>query len=263
MTKVAASPIILKKRLQRFFNSTNKGRQQVQSITVQLQAIGQVYLFGGAIRDIALEGMRNFYADLDFVIDAKPDLLDKLMAELALKYTVHKNKFGGYRLLCDKWWLDIWALSNTWAFKQKHVQLDNIESLLKTTILNWDAALYSLNSQQVLTSGSFFTHLTQGYVDINLATNPNPLGAYVRVLRTLCSKKVTSFSVDLARYLLNTNTEFSIETALSYETSHFKTAYLSQFNLSQILQASQAHHINPIPWHISMTTLPLLLESDR
>ena len=145
---IAANPKILKQRLHRFFYlHNNHGRRQVTRISEQLTALGSVYLFGGAIRDIALHGIRHFYADLDFVVDCSAAKLDKLIHQISAKDKIIRNKFGGYRILCDKWWLDVWALESTWAFKHNIIPFNNELSLLNTTILNWDAILFNINNK--------------------------------------------------------------------------------------------------------------------
>lgn len=241
MAKVANNAQILKKRLKRFFESNNSGRKQVSLIANQLASLGQVYLFGGAIRDIALDGMRNFYSDLDFVVDASPKHLDQLLNKLSKTYSVKRNKFGGYRLKCDKWWLDIWALSNTWAFSAGKVSPNNQASqLLNTTILNWDAILYQVVEHKLVYKTDYFAQLSQGRLDLVLADNPNPKGAYVRVLRTLVSKKVECISYQLAQYLLAREKEFSYAELLDYEAQHFTTRYLSILNFSGLISLCQS-----------------------
>ncbi len=230
MAEVARNACILKKRLQRFFNSSNKGRQQVDGIVFQLLTIGEVYLFGGAIRDIALDGMKNFYSDLDFVIDCPPSKLENLMLKLEESHLIKRNKFLGYRLFCDKWHIDIWALKNTWAFQQDFIKYQNVSSLNLSTILNWDGISYQLSNQQLRYSEKYFEQLRKGCLDIMLINNPNPKGSFVRVLRTLCSKKVAYLGNNLVSYINHQLEQFDYTDLLNYEQSHFTACYLEQLN---------------------------------
>ncbi|AWB67026.1 hypothetical protein C2869_11505 [Saccharobesus litoralis] len=261
MAKTAVNRTALTQRLRRFFYSHNTGRRQVSEITNQLLDIGKVYLFGGAIRDIALEGVRNFYSDLDFVVDCVPSDLDTLMQHLSKTYPVTKNKFGGYRLLCSKWWLDIWALSNTWAFKQGVVKLESPQSLLNTTILNWDAIIFDMQTEQLGYKNGYFQQLQQGLLDINLVSNPNPIGAYVRVLRCLANKKVDSLSLSLRHYL-NANNYLTHDELIKYEIQHFSSCYLQEFNWQALEQTQKNNQSTPVKWLGSEKNLPLLIDDQ-
>ncbi|WP_017444607.1 hypothetical protein [Gayadomonas joobiniege] len=229
MVKVATRADILKKRLYRLLDAHhNPGRKQVMEIINPLANIAPVYLFGGAIRDIALEGLYRFYSDLDFVVDCPPEQLADYIKRLPTTLPVQQNKFGGYRIHCDKWWLDIWALENTWAFKQGCVKFDSPSSLLKTTILNWDAILYNVKNKQLIMPAHYLAELQSGLLDLQLAENPNPTGALIRILRCLSQKPVHYISPKLCHYLQSQLTITPFEYLKSYEQKHQGTAYLSQ-----------------------------------
>ena len=93
---------------------------------------GDVYLFGGVLRDLALLGRKGFNSDIDVVVEGNWEqfvsYLDSLKA--------HKNKFGGYRLTIGGWPVDIWNASETWAIKRGLVRYNGIASLTETTVLN-------------------------------------------------------------------------------------------------------------------------------
>lgn len=241
MTKVVKSianqPSVLKQRLNRFFfQHKNSGRTQVKEILTELANSGPVYLFGGAIRDIALQGIRNFYSDLDFVVDCNPAVLDAAIYKIAPEHKIIKNKFGGYRILCDKWWLDVWALESTWAFKQNIINFESVDSLLKTTILNWDAILFDFQHNRLIHNPKYFDELTSQTIDINLAENPNQIGAVTRVLRCLVSKPVKQISLNLQTFLNTGITQADISHILDYEASHYPNRYLDGLNLADLNQ---------------------------
>ncbi|EWH11919.1 hypothetical protein DS2_02008 [Catenovulum agarivorans DS-2] len=231
MVNIAHNQHILKKRLHRFFYAhNNKGRRQVQQILDSLNQLGTVYLFGGAIRDIALQGIGNFYGDLDFVVDCNSATLKRMMQTYANSIPVHFNKFGGYRLNCQKWYLDVWPLADTWAFKQQLVTYMGIESLLQTTILNWDAIVYNTQTKQIICTDNYFDALNTGTLDLQLADNPNPLGAYVRILRCIIHKPVQNISAALHNYLIEQHQIFDQAQVIAYEQSHYRQCYLTQVN---------------------------------
>ncbi len=245
MTKIASSPSILRQRLKRFLYAPhNTGRLQVARISQQLSQLGPVFLFGGAIRDIALDGIRYFSSDLDFVIQCKPESLDQTMQVLSLSYPVSQNKFGGYRIQCDKWWLDIWSLENTWAFKQNHVNFESASSLLATTITNWDAILFELNSQKIICQPDYFKMLQQGILKLNLAVNPNPEGALLRVIRCLIAKPVNWLEPELFQYLKQQLSCISYQDLRQYELSQYSSCYLNQVSV-ELVNEQLLQSVNP------------------
>ncbi|MER2490523.1 hypothetical protein [Catenovulum sediminis] len=236
MAKVAANPNILKKRLQRFLQlHHNPGRAQVNAICQRLLLLGPVYLFGGAVRDIALQGIRDFYGDLDFVVDCPPQKLASVIQQLSTEFKVKQNKFGGYRLFCDKWWLDIWPLEDTWAFKANKIEFDSVSSLLQTTILNWDAAIYDLAQHQLIVSSDYFKQMQSGVLDLQLAENPNPMGAISRILRCILSKPVIYITADLQQFLYNSLKQLDFAKLQAYEQSHNPQIYLNQITQEKLL----------------------------
>lgn len=55
-----------------------------------------------------------------------------------------ENKFGGFRLTHSRMDFDIWRLEDTWAFREDIISLHNIDSLLHTTLMTWDAVIYDI-----------------------------------------------------------------------------------------------------------------------
>lgn len=241
MTKIAANSSILRQRIQRFLYAPhNAGRFQVAQIVEQLSKAGVVYLFGGAIRDFALDGIRYFNSDLDFVVECQADQLATIMNQIKESHPVYTNKFGGYRVKCDKWWLDIWPLEETWAFKQNKVEFTGPKALLNTTITNWDAALFDLSKQKLLLPEHYFDDLTQGILTLNLSQNPNPQGALLRLLRCLISKPVKWIDHDLFEYLSTCLSASQIAQLRQYEKVQYSSCYLAQISNELIqLQLSQ------------------------
>jgi hypothetical protein len=178
---------------------------------------GDVYLFGGILRDLALYGVKGFDSDVDLVVDGSIDELKGLLS----KHKAERNKFGGYRLkvgrgssssALEKYWdIDIWEAKNTWAFQEGHVQYDDITSLLQTTITNWDSILMNWRTKAVITREDYFQDIRSLYLDMVLAKNPNKLGMAVRVFRYLTTKNARKFSFEVLRYLVATSKAYSYE----------------------------------------------------
>lgn len=183
---------------------------------------GDVYLFGGVLRDLALLGKRGFNSDIDVVVEGDwlqfTSYLDSLQAS--------KNKFGGYRLWIDSVPIDIWNAQDTWAIKNELVSYNGIASLTETTVLNWDAILMNWRTRNFIFREGYFEQLKSRVLDIVLEDNPNPLGMMIRVFRHLCLKDARQITPRAAKYLaINTK---------KYKYEEVKNAEMRSYNNSII-----------------------------
>ncbi|UZE12323.1 nucleotidyltransferase domain-containing protein [Pseudomonas sp. B21-053] len=170
-------------------------------------AYGDIYLFGGVLRDLALLGRGGFNSDIDLVVDGDWNGCAKIL----LAYGARKNKFGGYRLDISGWPIDIWSAKETWAIKQGLVEYKDISSLTNTTVLNWDAILMNWRTGEFICRENYLDELKERMMDIVLIDNPNPVGMMVRVLRHLCTKDAKSITPAVAEYLANCSNQYTFE----------------------------------------------------
>ncbi|WP_199610467.1 nucleotidyltransferase family protein [Flocculibacter collagenilyticus] len=266
MVNIATTPAALKQRIKRFFNTTNRGRQTVAQLIEQLQTSGKVYLFGGAIRDIALNGITAFSSDIDLVIDCSQDTLDLALLTLSntsiKQQNIKQNKFGGYRIDTGKWLVDIWPITQTWAFKHTEVVYDNVTSLLNTTVLNWDAIIYDFGEQTLIHQPEYFNALAQGHLDLVLVDNPNQTGQAVRILRTLFDKQVHTISPPLARYLTRLIHLYGEAKLREYEQHSYRSRFLHSANWPILyLQLNQPPKNGRVEVDLLQKTMSLPLEA--
>ena len=158
---------------------------------------GELYLFGGVLRDLAMFGRKGFASDFDLVVEGDWTHLTKYLERMGAS----RNRFGGYRLYVGRWPIDIWEARETWAIRTGLIQYRGIESLTKTTILNWDAILFNWRTREMIYHPNYFSEIHKHLMDVVLTENPNPLGAAVRAFRHLCSKNAEELTVAAARYL--------------------------------------------------------------
>lgn len=168
---------------------------------------GEVYLFGGLLRDLALLGRRGFNSDIDIVVEGNWGNCINYLESLG----AHKNKFGGYRLEVAGWPIDIWNAKETWAIKEGLVQYKGIESLTETTVLNWDAILMNWRTRAFICRKNYLDDINTRVLDIVLEKNPDPLGMAVRVLRHLCLKDARKITSSATRYLANCTKIYSFD----------------------------------------------------
>jgi hypothetical protein len=183
---------------------------------------GDVYLFGGILRDLALHGQRGFNSDIDLVVEGSwPNCAAYLQ-----KLGAHANKFGGYRLTVAGWPIDIWSAKETWAIREGLVPYYGIGSLTETTVLNWDAILMNWRNKIFVHRQNYIETIRQRILDVVLRQNPNPLGMAVRVFRHLCLKDAMKITTSAATYLA--------ECARTYSYHDLQTAELQSYGNSAI-----------------------------
>lgn len=213
-----------KKRLRRFFEEPTSERRHVPSLISRLAEASDVFVFGGAVRDISLLGGSKFNGDVDIVVRA----FDKSGLYSVMKsYDATRNKFGGYRLQIGRWKFDVWDSSETWAYKVGAVVEQTHLSLLETTFFNWDAIVFDAH-QGVLHHGpQYFDDLADKYLELKLEDNPNMLGAFVRALRTLSLSDEICTGPKLSRFLKAQLANTANREIMSYEGGSFAKSYLT------------------------------------
>ena len=195
----ASSELALQQRLLRFWWGPARRKDELVDLATRLRQSGTVAVFGGMVRDFAIQGAVSFRSDVDLVVETDdPDHLDWLIRDRS----AIKNRFGGWRLQLDHWMVDLWAAEKTWAFAEKHVDGQSIRDLTKTTFFNWDAAVFEIDSGVLHLLDGYVASVKSGVLDINLAENPNPPGIVVRALE-LMRKHKASVTPRLAWYLAN------------------------------------------------------------
>lgn len=109
-------------------------------------------LFGGAARDILLEGKSACPRDLD-VVTIGPSL--QQLRE-ALPFPTTRNTFGGLKLEIHGVSVDIWPLENTQAFKKHPLgRPATFADLMPTTMFNFEAVVMELSHEAKVHDGGF------------------------------------------------------------------------------------------------------------
>ena len=202
---------------------------------------GDVYLFGGVLRDLALFGKKGFNSDIDLVVEGNwshfVSYLDSLHA--------HKNKFGGYRLSIAGWPVDIWSAKETWAIKHGFIQYKGISSLTETTVLNWDAILMNWRTKNFIHREDYFKEINLRFLNINLEDNPNPLGMAVRVFRHLYLKDAEKISKAAVKYLSNCTKKYTFEEIKNSEITSYRDSVidLKLYKFFQYIDISEDQYL--------------------
>jgi len=193
---------LLRYRLSRFLG-TRTQRASVLALQEILQLGCPAFLFGSVIRNLLLSPPRPPVHDLDVVVGGVS------AAELASFFgtrVARPTRFGGLHVEVRGVPLDIWPLSETWAFRHLGLWGGSFADLPKTTFLDIEAITAELGAIQgrarEIYANGFFPSLLSRCIDINLEDNPFP---DLCVIRSLITAVRLRFALGrrLAKYILH------------------------------------------------------------
>jgi hypothetical protein len=208
---------VLQRRAAEFLAAEAAHRNPLKPLLQEIGRLGQkAYLFGGTLRDLMLHGLSHDPHDVDIVVaKLTPDLLSYLRP-----YVRRKTRFGGLEVSIGHWDLDIWELSDTWAFREGLVPGGSFGDLPKTTFLNVQAIAAEVPSSNGATvrlaEHGFFRAIRHRTVDINFEDNPFPS-------RCVLSALTTAYSLDFAlapkliQYVLHYGAKVDLEELCLYQ----------------------------------------------
>jgi hypothetical protein len=223
MGKTANSDeLSLVNNFRRFF--TSRARLKAPLISA-LDRIGErkmtAFVFGGALRDLMVQGSSAEPRDIDVVVDCSSiEELERLFSD----YLIRRTRFGGLHLNVRGWAVDIWPLAQTWALREGLVTDRDFHALCKTTFLNVEAITAEIlpkrRSITRLYSHGFFEAVCSRTLDINLEENPFPELCAVRSLVTASSLQF-GLSKRLAKYVLHYLQHTALEELVLIQLSHY------------------------------------------
>lgn len=149
-------------------NALRSSHKEFSALAIGLEKLGEVALVGGAVRDWALHKKPR---DLDLVVDTCPQLLEEFIGKQYLRRT----RYGGFHLIIDGIYVDVWALSTTWAFSHLAVEPADMtfEKLPQTAFFNADAIAVRWSDAKVFQCG-FFDAFVKRELGSILEENPYP-----------------------------------------------------------------------------------------
>lgn len=255
MTKTAKKSSDLTKRIKRFLSRERKRDRSLANLLDGLGSCEDVYLFGGILRDIALYGISRLESDIDLVCVGTRDLLCSVVEENCLGF--EKNRFGGFRVETEHWLVDLWNAEDTWAFRRGGRPYDGVESLLSTTITNWESILYRLDGCRLIHAQDYFKDLNERYLHVVFERNPNPLGMYVRILRAYACKEASVLSSRATQVLSDALKVYSFDDLSNYEKAHCEVNYIDETVYELFRKGVRAPDLLPVPLGRPQRLLPL------
>jgi hypothetical protein len=216
---------------------------------------GDLYLFGGILRDMALFGKKGFNSDIDLVVEGDWDNCISYLEYLGAKI----NKFGGYRLIVSGQPIDIWNARETWAIKNGLINYEGIASLTETTVLNWDAILMNWRTKNFICRNNYLEQLRERVLDVVLEHNPNPKGMAIRVFRHLCLKDAKKITPKAAKYLEQCTNRYTFNELTDGEYSSFGNTVI-EYAIYRLFKELNQH--NNLSIRERLETASELVEKD-
>jgi hypothetical protein len=223
---------LLRERLNRFLTKALAHNHPLRRILqIVAENAWQAVVFGGVLRDLVAFGVPELPRDIDIVIDGVS--IEQLAEELS-SFPHQRTRFGGIRLISSRWLIDLWPLSQTWAFREYGLPCGGFADLPKTTFLNVEAVAARLPSEvgrprKIYESG-FFQAISTRVLDINLEPNPYPALCVIRSL--ICAAKLDfCMSRTLADYIVTQSSCHTISDLIDVQISHYGTARLGPSEL--------------------------------
>ena len=263
VSDVAKDPSGLQKRVDRFVQSELLILSEFQVLLSAFRSYGKAMIFGGLIRDLALGHSRDFSSDIDIVVK---DIPGEVLARQLSPYDARLNSFGGFRFQLGRWGFDVWPYDKTWAFVEGLIGGREIADLLRTTFFNWDAVLFDLETNELISKPSYFVDLISRRLAINLRHTPNELGAAVRALRLLAQNEVT-LTPELAEFLQSQISRHGIHRIVDVDSERKSRRWLTVEFVGTVAIALQHHQMQqpaePFALFDLQQRLPLELPARR
>ena len=162
---------------------------------------GNVFLCGGACRDFLLGKGRVVPRDLDIIV--RYVSTDDLVRDFG-DCVRDRTRYGGLSIQARDWEIDVWPVSETWAFKHAGVPGSGLCDFGKTTFLNIEAIAVQLftrrGRRREIYSNGFFDAMLERVIEINFDRNPYPARCVLKSI-SLATRYDFALGPRLARYI--------------------------------------------------------------
>ena len=237
---------VLRERLNRFLGNHAAWKVPLRKALHRIEENSwSAVIFGGVLRDLMLFGNSEVPRDVDVVVgDVSAEDLEKAYKNLIYG----KNRFGGLRLRAKGWMIDLWALNDTWAFREHLREPVDFNTLVRTTFLNVEAIAAEIPTHhgrpRPIYSGGFFETISGKVLDISFEPNPNPGLCVVRSIATALRLN-WSISKRLGAYIVHHASLTPIQNLMAVQESHYGRVRIRQSKMLEYLQAIDAQLHEP------------------
>ena len=209
--------------------STTKKKEFIN----KLLSSGDVYIFGGVIRDFFLDsnGSMQDHRDIDLVSTGSISNIENYLLPL----TIRKTRFGGYALRLEEKHIDLWELKRTWAIEhQPRFEFILDEVLPATSFFNITAIVFSLEKKKFFYRKEFEKGIGKRTLDIVYEPNPFPELCIVKSIEYIRKYGLT-ISQKLRRYILK-NIERVSNKLIPIQLSHYGRVWYDEATIKQFFE---------------------------
>ncbi len=204
----------LRTRMSRFMRNVREKRPEIDVFFELIRKHNTevpAYLCGGAARNLLLSNNTALPRDLDIILGYTS--LESIFS-FTNNYKKRNNRFGGVSFEIKDWAIDIWPLSDTWAFKEKHINGNGFSDFPQTTFLDIEAITIELfcrkGFKRKIYSKGFFESILKRTIEINFEDNPFPAACVARSL-AVADRFDFAMGPKLAKYIEHHVREIELE----------------------------------------------------
>ena len=201
-----------------------------------LHQAGDLYLIGGVLREYRDKGDIEELRDIDIIINVTSQ---GAWQELLDKYSPVRNSFGGYKVLCEDFVIDVWVIEETWAYREEIIscsESEYVKYLPETVFLNLDAIIYDIK-RDIWYDQMYCEAMKNREIDIVLEKNPQLLLNTVRAF-VLKKRYNMCFSERLVR-IINREKELNknfIKDLLDIQKERYGKEIMCKSEIQQIVE---------------------------
>lgn len=231
--KAATDAALVRKRTRQFLTDKRPRSRQdlIEKLSRLRTASFSAWSLGGFPRDLV--STRKLPRDIDIVVD---DVDPEEVVRLIDCKVLRKTRFGGIHAQIGTWPIDVWSISQTWAFREGVVRFESFDDLPKTTFLNIEAIAVELfprpgkRARRVIEYG-FFEAMQRRLIEVNLEENPFPGLCVVRAL-VFAERLRFDLGSKLVTYLAHHMSQIDIEELLEIQKRHYGQIFLDANSLN-------------------------------
>jgi len=209
---------------------------------------GRIAIVGGFIRDLYLSKEEFSPRDIDLVVDNMTIIeLEKQINQ----FCVGKTSLGGYKLIINDCYIDIWRVQDTFSFTIEKKLLPSFNNLSYTTFLNIESIVIELQENKLVTihDNGFSNAINTGILDINYELNSFPPRNIVKSL-TITKNLNMKISKALAEYIVKHNKEIQPIDLKETQERYYGEQSLKEFpveiSISKLQKALECKEYVPV-----------------
>ena len=164
---------------------------KLDSFIKELANYGEVIFLGGFVRDVYLD-VDYPVRDIDIVFNKNSTVETRDVLKIFAN-DIDQNRFNGFKFTINDIKIDLWQLSDTWAYRENKMKYGH-DRLVDTTYLKMDSISYNYNLNE-MDAKKFDDVIESRILDIVLMDNPDK---ELNLVKNLVQKKKYEKLLDIS-----------------------------------------------------------------